>query len=415
MIATSTRTGKVDRLLALCVASVAILAGLLLRYLARDHLTYDIITYLLPWYDVVRANGLQSLGQHFTNYTPFYSYLLLIAVQFDGWTNPLYLIKAIPFFFEFASAIVAARLVWHASANHVNSAVAFAAMWLAPTVLYNGAMWGQADSIWTFFCLLSVDQLTRGRPRAGLFAFAIAFSVKAQAIFLAPLIFAFVLKRSLHWAWLAAIPAVYGLLAVPALLMGLPIGEVLTVYLEQAGTFNRLSMNAANLWLFVDNSHYQSGVVIGLLAAAAGGLALPVVIARSKAVLDVNHIVLAAALVLLLMPFLLPKMHDRYFYAFEMTIIILACLQPRFAPIAIAAQVNGVLAYFAFDGITAWGLPLAALGNTLIVLTLGRYGFVVFSRPHVDAEKAYSVRLFVAAYGYMCLCYLGVVALLQMY
>lgn len=37
----------------------------------------------------------------------------------------------------------------------------------------------------------------------------------------------------------------------------------------------------------------------------------------------------AAAASLLLAPYLLPKMHDRYFYPFELTAIILACLQPR--------------------------------------------------------------------------------------
>lgn len=397
---------------AFVIAAAGLTAGLAARYFALDHTTSDTFQYLLPWYEFVRARGMESLGHAFTNYTPFYSYLLLIATWFDGWLAPLHLIKAISLCHEFGCAILAARLVAVAKAPAPMPAVAFTAVWIAPTVLYNGALWGQADSIWTFYCLVSVYLLCLARFRSAVVAFAVAFAVKAQAVFLAPLIFAFVLRRSIHWAWLAAIPAVYFLLAAPAWLLGQSMSEVLLVYVKQSGTFDRLSMNAANLWLFADNSFYRAGVVAGMTAAAAAGLTFSVIVARSK-ILDTPRIILAAAIILLLMPFVLPKMHDRYFYAFEVIVIALACIDRRFVAVAIAAQLNGVLAYFAFDGITAIGLPLAAIGNTLIVILLVRHAWITFASPAIPEKESFSPRLFVAAFGFIWLVYGAALAFSQ--
>lgn len=354
------------------------LAGLVCRYVTLDHKTADATLYLLPWYEFAREHGAASLGRTFTNYTPFYSYLLFIASRFDGWAEPWHLIKTISYVFEFGCAAAAARLVSLGPAHAPMPAIAFVCVWLAPTVLYNGAMWGQADSLWTFFCLLSVYFLCRGKPGPSAIAFGIAFAIKAQAVFLGPFFFGFVLRGKIHWTWLIAIPAMHLLLALPALLFGQPLADIVSVYWKQAETFQLLSVNAANLWLFVPDRFYAEGLIAGLLLAAAAGLALSIAIARSKIKFTTEAILLAAALSLFLMPFLLPKMHDRYFYAFEAITIPLACLDRRFAAIALAAQLTGVLAYFAFDGITQVGLPFAAIGNAVVCAVLLRHALAQF-------------------------------------
>ena len=85
--------------------------------------------------------------------------------------------------FEFGCAIVAAQIVWGATGAPLRASMAFCAVWLAPTVIFNGAAWGQADSIWTFFTLLSVSLFMQDRN--GALPFAMAFAVKAQGVFLA--------------------------------------------------------------------------------------------------------------------------------------------------------------------------------------------------------------------------------------
>ncbi|RZI38566.1 hypothetical protein EGT07_33550, partial [Herbaspirillum sp. HC18] len=138
--------------------------------------------FLIPWYVFARDHGIGALGEAFTNYTPFYSYLLLIAARFDWLGQPLSLVKAISAMFELGCAIVIARMVWRATRVPLRASMAFCAIWLAPTVILNGAMWGQADSIWAFFVLISVALFMRNRN--GILPFAVAFAVKAQAVFL---------------------------------------------------------------------------------------------------------------------------------------------------------------------------------------------------------------------------------------
>jgi len=264
------------------IIAAGFVAGLVCRYAVRDQVTGDTDLFLLPWYEYARVHGLAGLGQAFTNYTPFYSYLLLATTKLHGLFAPWYLIKGISLVFELACAVMAARLVALGEGRIYAPALALAAVWLAPTVLFNGAVWGQADAIWTFFILLSVYLIRRDRPGAGVVAFAAGFAIKAQAIFLAPFIFALVLRRTIHWLWLATIPLVYLAIAAPAWLLGLPLTDILTVYFKQAGTFERLSMNAANMWLFVPNRFYEIGVGIGLALSAAAGLAYSIAVARAN-------------------------------------------------------------------------------------------------------------------------------------
>lgn len=377
------------------IVVASLLAGLACRYALLDQVTSDTNVYQLPWFEFARAHGLASLGQTFTNYTPFFSYLLLAATKLNGLATPWHLIKGISFVFELGCAIMAARLVARDESRRYAPAIAFAAVWLAPTVLFNGAVWGQADSIWTFFILLSVYLIGRDRPGAGVVAFGAAFAVKAQAIFLSPFIFGLVLRRTIHWLWLAAIPLTYLAIAAPAWLLGQSLSDIVLVYFKQAETFHRLSMNAASLWLLVPNRFYELGVGLGMAMSAAAGLALSIAIARVKPPFKIEHGVIAAAICLLMMPFLLPKMHDRYFYAFEVMAIVLACLRPRLAVIAVAAQIDGLLAYFAYYGIKLTWLPLATLGNGWILIELGLYGWRKFNNPELSDVVAFSPLIFV--------------------
>ena len=367
-----------SRRLAMALAVGGAFAGLALRYLAREHATTDAVQYLIPWYVFARDHGVGGLGEAFTNYTPLYSYLLLIAAQFDGLGQPLSLVKAISAVFELGCAIVVAQMVWQATRTPLRASLAFCAVWLAPTTILNGALWAQADSIWTLFTLLSVSLFMQGRN--GVVPFAVAFAVKAQGVFLGPFVLGMILRRKIHWAWLAAIPVVYVALAIPVVVTGRSIGSVLAVYMDQANTFHRLTMNAANLWLLAPGMPYAIGVIFGLVLGAAAGLALSAFIMRSKRE-GADFILLVACASLMFMPYLLPKMHDRYFYAFEIASIALACLNPRYLPLAVIAQVDGVLSYLGFERGIILGLLPAALCNTVLGLYLvrdlwrGEHGF----------------------------------------
>ena len=351
------------------VVAVAFLAGIAIRILARNYVTVDWALYLAPWYDHARLHGFAGLKQEFTDYTPFYSYCLIAAAKLDGFVSPVLLVKSISYVFELGCALVGARLVALVDPRPPRAAFAFAALWLSPTVLHNGAFWGQCDAIWTFFLLLSTWAVCVGRTRWAILAFGIAFSVKVQAVFFGPFLFGIVLRRRENLLWFGLVPLVYLALAVPSLLAGRPFGEVVSIYLAQTGFFRDLWKGAANLYNLVPGDFYRPGLEIGLTIAAAAGLGLSVWIARART-LSREGVLLAAALSLALMPFLLPKMHDRFFYAFDAMIVILACLRPLYIPVALAALVSSRLCYLPFDGYGDFGQAVTGLQTLVILLYL---------------------------------------------
>ena len=234
-------------------------------------------------------------------------------------------------------------------------------------MLLNGPYWAQADSLWTFFILVSLMLFMEGRN--GIPSFALAFAVKFQSMFFGPFMLGMILKRRALWLWLAVVPAVYVIVALPVLLAGRPVGSVLTIYLDQANTYHLLSLNAANLWIFgpVDETF---GTVLGLLLAGSAGLFLAAVTARTSPD-DREGLMVAACASLLLMPFLLPRMHDRYFYAFEIASIALACVNPRYIGLAVIAQANGILSYMMLDERLPLGtLAPAAICNAAMAILL---------------------------------------------
>ena len=357
------------------------IAGLVTRYFLTGWHTPDHDKYLIPWFRFAAEHGWGALSFDFTNYTPLYSYLLIIAAYFQAFASPMVLVKAISAVFEFANALLGMAIVLSCSGSRTRAYLAFAFLWLAPSVQYNGPAWAQADSIWTLFILLSIGVFMHGRN--GAIPFGAAFAVKAQAAFLGPFVLGMLMRRRrFGWLWLLSVPVVYLVFAMPALLSGLPLRDVTLVYLHQAGTFNRLSMNAASLWALLPDVPYYIGVAVGLALAVGGTLALARVIAHSPR-RDPEFILLAGAASLLLLPFLLPKMHERYFYAYEVTSIVLACINPRYAVFAIIAQVDCILSYLAFDVGIVLGVRAAAVENLVMVF----YVYRELMRPNLTAAS----------------------------
>ena len=371
---------------------VALLVGLGLRLAVWSYATSDVGDYLRPWYAFARDHGWGALSSDFTNYTPFYSYLLIAVTAFDGRAPLLLLIKAISFAFEFGTALLAYRFVLRATQSHNRAGLALIAIWLAPAVFYNGALWGQADSLWTFFIVLSAYLFSAGRN--GALPFGMAFAVKAQAVFLGPFALGMILRQRRSLLWFAALPLVYLAFALPTLLAGRPVMEVLRIYVDQANAFHGLSMNAANLWALAPGVPYSVGVPIGMTLAAAAGLGIAVLTERAKRT-DIEFNTLAACLSLLAMPLLLPKMHERYFYAFEVLSIILACQNRRYLLVALAAQTSGVLSYVSVEHGIRLGVPIAAVQNLILAAFLVQS----FVRPGAEAQpKRWEVA------GYVGLC-----------
>jgi Gpi18-like mannosyltransferase len=333
----------------------------------------DITMFLVPWMDSVRQGGLDSLSGEFSNYTPPYIYLMYLA----SWLVPLIgsvaAIKLISLPFLLLLSLGLHDLVFQVSRDRRTALGAACAVWLLPTVLANAFIWGQADVIYTACLIWFVAFAMRGRPVVALATFGVAVAFKAQAILLAPVILYLLLSRTIRPRHLFLVPATYAALMVPAVVAGRPWIECFTVYFSQFERFRSLRMTAPNLWQFADRLVvYEVGVVIGLAAALIAGAALAITSTRLRP--SPRTLLLVSAASAAFMPFLLPKMHERFFLPAEVLALALAFAVPRYWSIAVLLQIGTLLAYMHYlAGVTRapqWAVAPVAMAVGLLIVAL---------------------------------------------
>ena len=105
-----------------------------------------------------------------------------------------------------------------------------------PTIFFNSSVWGQCDSIYTFFVMMSILNLLRNNGKWAVIFFAVALSFKLQAVFFLPiLVYRWLSKADVETRHLLAIPVVFFLSCTPALIAGRPFGDILSIYSQQTG------------------------------------------------------------------------------------------------------------------------------------------------------------------------------------
>lgn len=332
-----------------------VLAALAARLPLLSHESLDFATALTDWHDFIAANGyFAALQYDFSDYSPAYLYLLTASVYLLSAFPKVIAVKAASIPFDFLLAYFVHRCVAlrYPDAKEIPALAAIAALF-TPTVLLNSALWGQVDAAYTAFLVACLYGLLAGRRTAAFVAFGLAFAFKAPAAFLAPLLLGLLRKRAASPGDFARSALVYALTLVPAVLLGRPLGELLSTYLSQVGSYGRLTMDAANLYQWLPDGPETSWYPfwpVGAALAVALLWGISTLVARSRAEITPDRIALLAAFSVLAVPFFLPKMLDRYFFPAEVFAVVLAFWRPRlwFAPVVLGFAglnvywVNGV-------------------------------------------------------------------------
>jgi Gpi18-like mannosyltransferase len=219
---------------------------------------------------------------------------------------------------------------------------------IAPTVICNSGMWGQADSIYAGLLLACILLLMQERAALAMIAFALALSIKFQSMFLAPALCAFWLRRLIRFWHLLLVPAVYALMMVPAWLEGRPALDLAAVYMTQSVTYHSLSKNAPNLYLWLPDRYYDLITIVGVVSMAVIGIYYVWYVVRSRRRLDPPLVLKLCLLSLLMTPFFLPKMHERFFFVADVTAIAYAFYFPRQYWVAIMVSFASFFAYQPF-------------------------------------------------------------------
>ena len=281
----------------------------------------DVRIFLEPWFNHILHYGpIQAFAHPFSNYEPAYLYLLALGSLAHGPLATMTILKII-------SVAGTLFLMWALTdvlaAAGVERRGALLLLVL-PSVVINDALLAQCDALWAGACIFGLAAMMRGQTLRAMIWCGVAISFKAQAAFMAPvMIGAMIGRRAPWWQWLVP-AAVFLATLVPPWLLGWPGMQLLTVYISQA-TLDQIAGRLANPWMFgtIFAEQFAGQIfLVGYLAAGAAAAIIAALAARGSR--NPRLLVLLAALAGTALPFLLPKMLERYYFLGDVMTLALA-------------------------------------------------------------------------------------------
>ena len=356
------RREAMDTLASLGLCALCALAMLArVSFIERSSGDYDI--YLADWMSKLAAGSFsEGMRANIGEYNVLYQYILFVITRLP--VPALYAVKAVSFIGDAFLAGAAAKL-----AGKNRSMPAFALALLLPTLVLNGGMFAQCDSLYAACALWGLALSLDEKPVPAAACFALSLSFKLQSMFILPMVIVLWAGRKLRVR--EALVFVLTLFAVmlPALLGGKSLGSILSIYTAQTGLYKGLTYNAPSFFGLMNTAGLDVYAYGNFgMALALGACAAVVVwgVRKAEQMEDEEIVCLALALVLLVV-FLLPRMHERYFYLATPLSIILACRRGgRFIPAAALIELATLICYWEMAA-----LPLASLAMlSAIVLVL---------------------------------------------
>ncbi len=333
-----------------CIGSaIALSLAVILRVSLLPYESTDVRDFISPWYDYIATHGgFLALKDDFANYTPPYLYLLAFVTFFGASLSKLTAIKLITFPFEGLAAFLVYKLVRLKYPVGNLPLLAFFTILFSPTLVLNGAYWGQCDVIYTTGLLGFLYFVSIGQINWALIALGIAFSFKQQALFILPFLLILFFKKIIQWQSFLWIPLVYLVMIFPAFLLGRPFKELISIYFNQATYYEYLTLNAPNLYQWISNHFYHPVAAIGLIITVILITLLVIFVTESEVKLSPPLLVQLALLSVLMMPYFLPKMHERYFFAADVFSIVFVFYYPQYFFVPLAINLVSLFTYIPF-------------------------------------------------------------------
>jgi len=354
--------------------------ALFIRILGFQFVSVDYKSYILPWIEHLSQNGhFFGIATIKCNYSPFYLYFISI-ISFLPENLWLPSVKIVSCVFDFLLAFVIGKIVLHICNSKWRALTAYSFVLICPTVFFNSGIWAQCESIYAVFVFLSLLYFLKKETALALFFYGVALSIKIQAVFILPFIIFLYFERSFIFNKLFY----FFIGFISTVVIGLPFGsfiQMFRAYFKQLiSDGDILTMNAPSVFsLFYVNRDETLLGRIGIIFtfAVLFGMLLLLIYKIYNNKSDGNseqsailHITLFFFCTLIV-PFFLPRMHERYFYLAETASILYAVTIPKRWYISLLIILPSCATYFNFlFGNRASLLPLGLIVLSAVILVI---------------------------------------------
>ena len=358
-----------EKRISLALFPLILFSAICLRLSFFPYISRDFINFLHPWIEKMSMIGWPyELAFPITNYNLLYTYVLagISHIPFSD----LYLIKSVSVVFDCILGITLLTILKRCL--HLNDWLALggsALVLLAPSLLLNSAAWGQCDSLYTALALIGIYLCIQESPWKGCLCLGIALALKLQAVFLFPVLIILLFYKEIRVQHLLVIPIVYVVCALPAAFLGRPIWDILTIYGTQIGTYDALTQSAPTLWAIFPAQLYTNLLPVALCSAGLIVMLMTFGILLLRPIKNKLDFLDVAFIYTLVMPYVLPKMHERYFYIATALSVIYLFRYPKLWWVTIGIMLIDACAYFPYlFGFSVIPLPWLSLGLLLIII-----------------------------------------------
>jgi len=300
----------------------------------------DYIYFLDQWMRFLKANGhFSGIKILVSDYGAPYLYVLS-AISYLPEALFIYALKTFSCIFDFVCAIYVWKIVVKITKNEDLGLLAYGTVLFWPTVILNSGVWAQCDAIYTSLLLVMLWNFMEDKPKRAMIFFGLALSLKLQAVFILPFLILLYLYEK--WSLLQILYAIatFVLINVPSWFMGLPITHFIKVYIAQTDAYNyAVTMNAPTVYAFLPTtSEYYEKILtsvgttlvrLGICFAMALLIFLAIFVLKERRKLSNETLILLLLFCALVVPYFLPRMHERYFFVADVVAIIYIFIKPK--------------------------------------------------------------------------------------
>lgn len=346
--------------------------GFFIRWLGIEHIGTDMRVHLIPWYERALVSGkIMSISEAIGDYNIPYQFYVALITYFP--LPAVFSYKLLSITFDYILALSTAKLAVKLS-NKENDkylyTLVYSAVLLLPTIFLNSGYWGQADSIYCSFIIISLFLLKESKYNFSFIFLGFALAFKLQTIFILPLfLFYYIIQRkySLIKMMLLIIVSFYTL-CIPGFIYGRNLLEPIKIYINQSN-YPLLWANYPNFWtiITVDKSNYLSSLLKSTSIFICFSILLVglfIIIVKKVDIKNSYNFLLITIWTVYTCIMFLVNIHDRYAYLLDILFLISIFLN------------ENMIKYFSVSFI----ISLITYGNFLF-LDMGylKYGYNIFN------------------------------------
>ena len=351
----------------MAVGAVVAAALVYLRLCMFFYASSDYTNFLAVWVEEMRTLSLaDAMSKDIGDYNMPYLYILFIISRLK--LPSLLLIKFVSCVFDGLAAFFVMKIVGHFKDSAAAKITAFLLALALPTVWLNSAYWGQCDVVFTSLCIGMAYGVLKGKGNLAAVFWALAFSFKLQAIFALPFLIIGLFIKRIKAHSLLLVPPVFFATLLPAFVCGRSFTDCVKIYFLQANQYPKMTLNLPSIWALVGDVSFDHFGTAAVFLAGAATLVFLFLCYHYRNSIDDQKLITLFFLGALLLPYLLPRMHDRYFFLADVAalLVFLIDLKKWYLPIITVFSSYVCYHYFVMGG--HYLIELKYLSVALLVL-----------------------------------------------